>query len=155
MNVLIKEEEKVSYVYKDIPIPQAGKGELLVKVLKVSLCGSDIILYEWNEGKVNTWINIKGTAYRGMILNLTWSKKLYIPFSTVLLPSRWMVNRIFIAMLQRKSLASKYYDANCKETNSWFGWKKSGDATWRTDRVLSEGTTPPPIPLFSEILFCF
>ncbi|KAM7430023.1 hypothetical protein ABFA07_019211 [Porites harrisoni] len=49
MNVLIKEEEKVSYVYKDIPIPQAGKGELLVKVLKVSLCGSDIILYEWNE----------------------------------------------------------------------------------------------------------
>ena len=79
MNVLIKEEEKVSYVYKDIPIPQAGIGELLVKVLKVSLCGSDIILYEWNEGKVNTWIN-KGTAYRGMILNLTWSKKLYIPF---------------------------------------------------------------------------
>ena len=54
MNVLIKEEEKVSYVYKDIPIPQAGKGELLVKVLKVSLCGSDIILYEWTEGKVNT-----------------------------------------------------------------------------------------------------
>ncbi|CAH3164262.1 unnamed protein product [Porites evermanni] len=49
MNVLIKEEEKVSYVYKDIPIPQAGEGELLVKVLKVSLCGSDIILYEWNE----------------------------------------------------------------------------------------------------------
>ena len=53
MNVLVKEEEKVSYVYKDIPIPQAGKGELLVKVLKVSLCGSDIILYEWNEGKIN------------------------------------------------------------------------------------------------------
>ena len=59
MNVLIKEEEKVSYVYKDIPIPQAGKGELLVKVLKVSLCGSDIILYEWNEGNINKW-----TAYR-------------------------------------------------------------------------------------------
>ena len=81
MNVLIKEEEKVSYVYKDIPIPQAGKGELLVKVLKVSLCGSDIILYEWNEGKINKW-----TAYRrghdifNSLLNLTWSKKLYIPF---------------------------------------------------------------------------
>ena len=29
-----------------------------------------------------------------------------------------MVNRIFIAMLQRKSLANKYYDANFKETNS-------------------------------------
>ena len=153
MNVLIKEEEKVSYVYKDIPIPQAGKGELLVKVLKVSLCGSDIILYEWNEGKVNTWINIKGTAYRGMILNLTWSKKLYIPFSTVLLPSRWMVNRIFIAMLQRKSLASKYYDANFQKPIH--DSDKKNQVTWRSDRVLSEGTTPPPFPFFSEILFCF
>ena len=153
MNVLVKEEEKVSYVYKDIPIPQAGKGELLVKVLKVSLCGSDIILYEWNEGKVNTWINIKGTAYRGMILNLTWSKKLYIPFSTVLLPSRWMVNRIFIAMLQRKSLASKYYDASFQKPIH--DSDKKNQVTWRSDTVLSEGTTPPPFPLFSEILFCF
>ena len=50
MKVLIKEEEKASYVYKDIPVPQPGKGELLVKILKVSICGSDTILYEWNEG---------------------------------------------------------------------------------------------------------
>ena len=70
MNVLIKEEEKVSYVYKDIPIPQAGKGELLVKVLKVSLCGSDIILYEWNEGKVNTWINKGGLPGYDIKLNV-------------------------------------------------------------------------------------
>jgi len=51
MKVLIKEQEKASYIYKDIPVPQPGKGELLVKVLKVSICGSDTILYEWNEGK--------------------------------------------------------------------------------------------------------
>ena len=54
MKVLIKEQEKASYIYKDIPVPQPGKGELLVKVLKVSICGSDTILYEWNEGK-NFW----------------------------------------------------------------------------------------------------
>lgn len=51
MKVLIKEEEKPSYIYKDIPVPQPSTGELLVKVLKVSVCGSDTILYEWNEGK--------------------------------------------------------------------------------------------------------
>lgn len=49
--VLIKEEEKPSYIYKDIPIPQPSTGEVLVKVLKVSICGSDTILYQWNEGK--------------------------------------------------------------------------------------------------------
>lgn len=51
MKVLIKEEEKPSYIYKDIPVPQPNTGDLLVKVLKVSICGSDTVLYHWNEGK--------------------------------------------------------------------------------------------------------
>ena len=51
MKVLIKEEEKPSYIYKDIPVPHPNTGDLLLKVLKVSICGSDSILYEWNEGK--------------------------------------------------------------------------------------------------------
>lgn len=71
MNVLIKEEEKVSYVYKDIPIPQAGKGELLVKVLKVSLCGSDIILYEWNEGKLRERLTGASHDIFNSLLNFT------------------------------------------------------------------------------------
>lgn len=48
--VLIKEREKSSYEYKDFSIPQPKEGEVLVKVLKVSICGSDIALYHWNEG---------------------------------------------------------------------------------------------------------
>jgi len=51
MKVLIKEEEKSSYIYKDIPVPQPNTGDLLLKVLKVSICGSDTVLYQWNEGK--------------------------------------------------------------------------------------------------------
>ena len=50
MKVLIKEEEKPSFIYKDIPVPQPNTGDLLVKVLKVSICGSDTVLYQWNEG---------------------------------------------------------------------------------------------------------
>lgn len=51
MKVLIKEEEKPSYIYKDFPVPQPNTGDLLVKVVKVSLCGSDTVLYQWNNGK--------------------------------------------------------------------------------------------------------
>lgn len=51
MKVLIKEEEKPSYIYKDFPVPQPNTGDLLVKVVKVSLCGSDTVLYQWNDGK--------------------------------------------------------------------------------------------------------
>ncbi|XP_031574222.1 uncharacterized protein LOC116308013 [Actinia tenebrosa] len=47
--VLIKETEREGYEYKEMPIPEPGKGELLVKVLLASICGSDIALYKWNE----------------------------------------------------------------------------------------------------------
>ena len=52
MKALVKEREGPSYVYKEVPIPRPGEGELLVKVTKVALCGSDIALYQWNNGTV-------------------------------------------------------------------------------------------------------
>ena len=51
MKVLIKEEGKAGYEYKEIPIPEPKEGELLVKVLISSICGSDIALYKWDEGQ--------------------------------------------------------------------------------------------------------
>lgn len=50
MKALVKEKPGVSYVYKDVPVPQPGEGELLVKVSKNAVCGSDIVLYQWGEG---------------------------------------------------------------------------------------------------------
>lgn len=50
--VLIKETEIEGYEYKEMPIPVPGEGELLVKVLFSSICGSDISLYKWNESKL-------------------------------------------------------------------------------------------------------
>ena len=52
MKALIKEEETTSYLYKQVPVPSPEEGDLLVKVRKVALCGSDISLYQWNEGTV-------------------------------------------------------------------------------------------------------
>lgn len=49
MKALIKEEEATSYQYKQVPVPLPEEGDLLVKVRKVALCGSDISLYQWNE----------------------------------------------------------------------------------------------------------
>ena len=51
MKGLVKETEGPSYVYKDIPVPVPRCDELLVKVGKVALCGSDIALHQWNHGK--------------------------------------------------------------------------------------------------------
>ena len=48
---LVKEEEGASYQYKEVPVPVPVGDELLVKVGKVALCGTDISLYQWNSGK--------------------------------------------------------------------------------------------------------
>ena len=51
MKALVKTKEGVSYEHVDYPKPTPGDGELLVKVIMVSLCGSDLSLYSWNSGK--------------------------------------------------------------------------------------------------------
>jgi threonine dehydrogenase-like Zn-dependent dehydrogenase len=50
MKALLKQSEGISYKYLDYPISEPGDGELLVKVFKASICGSDLNLYSWNEG---------------------------------------------------------------------------------------------------------
>ena len=50
MKALVKDKPGVSYEYKDVPVPKPAKGELLIKVNKVAVCGSDIMLYQWGEG---------------------------------------------------------------------------------------------------------
>ena len=49
MKALVKEEPVASYELKEIPIPEIESDEVLFKVEKVAICGSDIALYQWNE----------------------------------------------------------------------------------------------------------
>ena len=48
---LVKDEERPSYVYREVTLPSPVGDELLVKVGKVALCGTDISLYQWNNGQ--------------------------------------------------------------------------------------------------------
>ena len=49
MKALVKEQPGPSYEYKDVPVPAPTGDELLVRVGKVALCGSDISLYQWSS----------------------------------------------------------------------------------------------------------
>ena len=51
MKALVKEQEGSSYTYKEVPVSQPQQDELLVKVSKVALCGTDISKYKWNSGR--------------------------------------------------------------------------------------------------------
>lgn len=49
MKALIKRDALSSYELVDLPIPKPKEDEILIKVEKVSICGSDIPLYKWDE----------------------------------------------------------------------------------------------------------
>ena len=51
MKALVKQEAGLSYTYTDVSMVPPQGDELLVKVGKVALCGSDISLYQWNNGE--------------------------------------------------------------------------------------------------------
>jgi threonine 3-dehydrogenase len=53
MKALVKESAGEGYSFKEVAVPRPGPGDLLVKVRKVALCGSDIALYQWNSGRHN------------------------------------------------------------------------------------------------------
>ncbi|XP_065191971.1 L-threonine 3-dehydrogenase-like [Sycon ciliatum] len=50
MTGLLKSNPTKSYDLTTLPVPKPESGELLVKVLRASICGSDIMLYNWTEG---------------------------------------------------------------------------------------------------------
>ena len=49
MSALVKERPEKGYDLKEVPVPNIEPDEVLYKVEKVAICGSDIALYLWNE----------------------------------------------------------------------------------------------------------
>ena len=49
MKALVKEKPVRGATLVDIPVPQIGSNDLLVKVHAAAICGTDIHIYQWNE----------------------------------------------------------------------------------------------------------
>lgn len=49
MKALIKRTETESYEYTEMEVPEPTGDEVLIRVDAVSICGSDIALYRWND----------------------------------------------------------------------------------------------------------
>ncbi len=52
MLAVVKENRAPGVVIKDIPKPLPKKGELLVKVKRASICGTDVNIYSGKSGKI-------------------------------------------------------------------------------------------------------
>ena len=48
MNALVKTERGKGLTLKKMPVPQPGMGEVLIKVHKTAICGTDVHIYNWD-----------------------------------------------------------------------------------------------------------
>ena len=71
MKCLMKETEEPGYTLKEIDVPVPQEGELLVKCLKSSICGSDINLFIWNDSELWPLFQRVVSAHKIRIFEIT------------------------------------------------------------------------------------
>ncbi len=49
MQALVKKHQKPGLWLEEIPIPEVGINDVLIKILKTSICGTDVHIYNWDE----------------------------------------------------------------------------------------------------------
>jgi threonine 3-dehydrogenase len=49
MQALVKREAGPGLWLEEIPVPVAGEFDVLVRILRSSICGTDVHIYEWDS----------------------------------------------------------------------------------------------------------
>ena len=50
MQALVKRNTNNGLILDNIPTPKSGQHEVLIKILRTSLCGTDLQIYQWSGG---------------------------------------------------------------------------------------------------------
>lgn len=54
MKALVKKYKKKGLWFEDIPKPQIGENDVLIKIKKTAICGTDVHIYQWDEWSQKT-----------------------------------------------------------------------------------------------------
>ena len=49
MKALVKKERAPGLTLMDVPVPEIGEDDVLVKIEKTAICGTDVHIYNWDE----------------------------------------------------------------------------------------------------------
>jgi threonine 3-dehydrogenase len=49
MKALVKKKAECGIWLEDVPVPETGINDVLIKIMKTSICGTDIHIYNWDE----------------------------------------------------------------------------------------------------------
>ncbi len=54
MKALVKKHKEPGLWMEDVPMPEITENDVLIKIRKTAICGTDVHIYEWNEWAQNT-----------------------------------------------------------------------------------------------------
>lgn len=49
MKALVKKESQAGLLLEDVPMPKMGLNDVLIRIQKTGICGTDLHIYNWNE----------------------------------------------------------------------------------------------------------
>ena len=49
MQALVKRESTPGLWLEDVPVPEFGLDDVLIRVLKTGICGTDLHIYNWDD----------------------------------------------------------------------------------------------------------
>ena len=49
MKALVKKHAREGLWLEDVPIPEVGGNEVLIKIHKTAICGTDVHIYNWDQ----------------------------------------------------------------------------------------------------------
>jgi len=72
MKALVKTTAAPGVSLVQVPVPSIGAGEMLIRIEKVAICGTDVHIYEWNEWAQRTIVppQILGHEFVGTVAEL-------------------------------------------------------------------------------------
>ncbi len=72
MKALVKARPEAGLSYQDVPVPEIGRGDVLMKVLRTGICGTDLHIYAWDAwAQANVAVPlIVGHEFVGQIVEL-------------------------------------------------------------------------------------
>ena len=54
MKALVKKEPMKGIWMQDVPVPEVGVNDVLIKIKKTAICGTDLHIYKWDEWSQKT-----------------------------------------------------------------------------------------------------
>ena len=77
MKALVKKKPELGIWMEDVPMPEMGHNDVLIKVEKTAICGTDLHIYKWDEwsAKAIKPPLVIGHEFVGEIIAIKWVKE--------------------------------------------------------------------------------